>query len=188
MRTAAICPTCATYENALCILYNGEYLSAIDVAPLDSIEIALENINTTIANLPVGTSGTSGSSGTSGTSISTILSSGTYTPTLTLISAIESATPQLFHYIRVGNEVLVQGTITIDGLSSINPAVLKISLPIVSDFSSVENCSGFGSGDYTFQRSGFVTADTILNQASFLVESPFSAVLVFNFNFTYTVI
>jgi hypothetical protein len=45
MRTAEICPTCATYENALCIIYDGPYLSNIDVTPLDSIESALESIN-----------------------------------------------------------------------------------------------------------------------------------------------
>ena len=45
MRTAAICPTCSVYENALCILYNGEYLTNIDVNPLDSLEVALEKIN-----------------------------------------------------------------------------------------------------------------------------------------------
>lgn len=45
MRTAAICPTCPVYENALCILYNGEYLTNIDVNPLDSLEVALEKIN-----------------------------------------------------------------------------------------------------------------------------------------------
>jgi len=45
MRTAAICPTCSVYENALCILYNGEYLTNIDVNPLDSLEVALGKIN-----------------------------------------------------------------------------------------------------------------------------------------------
>jgi hypothetical protein len=45
MRTAAICPTCAVFENALCILYNGEYLPNIDVNPLDSLDVALEKIN-----------------------------------------------------------------------------------------------------------------------------------------------
>ncbi len=45
MRTAAICPTCPTYENALCVLYNGEYLTNIDVNPLDSLEVALGKIN-----------------------------------------------------------------------------------------------------------------------------------------------
>jgi hypothetical protein len=45
MRTAQICPTCATYENALCILYNGPYLSNIDVDPLDSMQSALKSVN-----------------------------------------------------------------------------------------------------------------------------------------------
>ena len=45
MRTAAICPTCSVYENALCILYNGSYLPNIDVNPLDSVEVAIEKIN-----------------------------------------------------------------------------------------------------------------------------------------------
>jgi len=54
MRTAAICPTCSVYENALCILYNGEYLANIDVNPLDSLEVALGKINDNL----VPTSGT----------------------------------------------------------------------------------------------------------------------------------
>jgi hypothetical protein len=49
MRTAAICPTCATYENALCILYDGAYLPNLDIEPLDSLEVALGKVNTSIA-------------------------------------------------------------------------------------------------------------------------------------------
>jgi len=45
MRTAAICPTCATYENALCIIYNGPYLANINVSPLDDLPTALASIN-----------------------------------------------------------------------------------------------------------------------------------------------
>ena len=45
MRTAAICPTCAVYENALCILYNGPLLVNTDIQPLDSVEVALQKIN-----------------------------------------------------------------------------------------------------------------------------------------------
>jgi hypothetical protein len=51
MRTAAICPTCATYENAVCVLYNGELLDNIDVSPLDSMEVALEKIDTAVADV-----------------------------------------------------------------------------------------------------------------------------------------
>lgn len=60
MRTAAICPTCSTYENALCILYNGDYLPNIDVAPLDSIEVALEKINNNLAPITGSGAPTSG--------------------------------------------------------------------------------------------------------------------------------
>lgn len=51
MRTAAICPTCATYENALCIIYNGPYLSNIDVAPLDDLPTILSKINTNLVSV-----------------------------------------------------------------------------------------------------------------------------------------
>jgi hypothetical protein len=51
MRTAAICPTCATYENALCVLYNGPLLENIGVEPLDSLETALVNIDTTVGEI-----------------------------------------------------------------------------------------------------------------------------------------
>ena len=49
MRTANICPTCATYENALCVLYNGAYLEALDIEPLDSLEEIIIKINTAFA-------------------------------------------------------------------------------------------------------------------------------------------
>ena len=55
MRTAAICPTCAVFENALCVLYNGPYLTNIDVNPLDSLEVALEKVNNNL--VPVTGSG-----------------------------------------------------------------------------------------------------------------------------------
>lgn len=51
MRTAAICPTCATYENALCIIYNGSYLTNTDIEPLDSVEFALQKINDNLVPL-----------------------------------------------------------------------------------------------------------------------------------------
>jgi hypothetical protein len=51
MRTAAICPTCATYENALCIIYNGPYLTNVKVNPLEDLESALAKINTNLVPL-----------------------------------------------------------------------------------------------------------------------------------------
>lgn len=60
MRTASICPTCAVYENALCILYNGEYLTNIDVNPLDSMEVALEKVNKNLVPVKGTTAPTAG--------------------------------------------------------------------------------------------------------------------------------
>jgi hypothetical protein len=48
MRTAAICPTCATFTNSLCVIYNGVYLSNINASPLDPLDTILTNINVAI--------------------------------------------------------------------------------------------------------------------------------------------
>ena len=46
MRIPEICPTCVTYINAKCIIYDGDYLSNIDVSPMDPLDEILSNINT----------------------------------------------------------------------------------------------------------------------------------------------
>jgi len=51
MRIAEICPTCATYQDASCILYNGEYLSNIVANPGESLNVVLENINNNLVPL-----------------------------------------------------------------------------------------------------------------------------------------
>ncbi len=60
MRTAAICPTCATYENALCIIYNGPFLANIQVNPLEDLPTILAKINTNLVP-KTGTTAPSGS-------------------------------------------------------------------------------------------------------------------------------
>lgn len=51
MRIAELCPNCATYINASCIIYNGDYLSSLDVAPLTSLDEILGDINSTFIAL-----------------------------------------------------------------------------------------------------------------------------------------
>lgn len=51
MRIAELCPNCATYINATCIIYDGSYLSSIDVAPLTSLDEILGDINSTFIAL-----------------------------------------------------------------------------------------------------------------------------------------
>jgi hypothetical protein len=51
MRTADICPTCATYFNAACVIYDGLYLTNLGVAPLTALDVVLGKINTAIVPL-----------------------------------------------------------------------------------------------------------------------------------------
>jgi|SRR6185436_16316586 len=51
MRTASICPTCANFYNAACIVYNGDFLSNIQVNPLDTLDIIIEKINNNLVPL-----------------------------------------------------------------------------------------------------------------------------------------
>lgn len=45
MRTAAICPTCATYTNSVCVIYDGPYLSNLGINPMSSLDDVLQQIN-----------------------------------------------------------------------------------------------------------------------------------------------
>ena len=52
MRTAAICPTCATYTNAVCVIYDGPAnLTNIPASPLQNIDQILVALNTTIGTI-----------------------------------------------------------------------------------------------------------------------------------------
>jgi hypothetical protein len=79
MRTAAICPTCATYENAICVLYDGPYLPCTGISPLDSIAEALAKIDAAICAL-------GGTTTTSTTSTTTTAGPTTTTTTTTVNS------------------------------------------------------------------------------------------------------
>ena len=51
MRTAEICPTCATYTNAVCVIYDGPFLSNIGASPMDNLEYILGLIDSSIGTL-----------------------------------------------------------------------------------------------------------------------------------------
>ena len=86
MRTAAICPTCATYINSICVLYDGPYLPYTGITPLDSMSEALAKIDAAIGALG-GTTTTSTSTSTSTTSTTT-----TATPTTTTTTSVAPTT------------------------------------------------------------------------------------------------
>ena len=72
MRTAQICPTCATFTNAACVIYDGLYLSNINVSPLDPLDVALGFINSSVGTINTSINGINTSINNINTSISNI--------------------------------------------------------------------------------------------------------------------
>jgi len=58
MRTPRVCPICGEIHDATCYLYNGDFLPYINVAPGDSLNVILKNLNTIINNLTSSTTTT----------------------------------------------------------------------------------------------------------------------------------
>lgn len=54
MRTSDVCPTCATYINACCVIYDGVLLTTLDIAPLDPVCTALSKIEAWAKTVIVG--------------------------------------------------------------------------------------------------------------------------------------
>lgn len=69
---------------------------------------------------------------------------GTYTPTLTNGANVAASVSSVWNYIRIGNQVMLNGYLQID-TTAIGAFDIGISLPIASDFSSNSDASGNGT-------------------------------------------
>ena len=69
--------------------------------------------------------------------------SGTYTPTGTVVTNLDSVTPGIFSYLRVGDCVFVSGVVASDPTAS-GLTVFGLSLPIASAFSASYQANGSG--------------------------------------------
>jgi len=120
MRTAAICPTCATYTNAVCVVYDGPYLSNLDINPLTNLDeiigIIDNKVQLKLGFTPenVANKSTNTSLGTSNTLYPTQKAVKTYvdssiaaipTPTLQQVTDADNATTQAIYSTDVSNTV-----------------------------------------------------------------------------------
>lgn len=109
--------------------------------------------------------------------------SGTYTPTGTVVTNLDSVTPNVSHYVRVGDEVTVFGSTAVDPTAS-GSITFGISLPIASNFAASTNASGFGS----FQGMS-CSADTTNDRMNAVYSAnTLTTSYTIYFSFTYTVI
>mgnify|MGYP006349289023 CR=1 FL=1 len=115
-----------------------------------------------------------------------ITSSGTYTPTLSNLSNISSATAAECQYMRVGNTVTVSGkfTATCSGVTTGNALVM--TLPIASNISEDQDVAGVFSG--ANGGAGYVYGSTATDSARVVfINGPLSS-SAYYFTFTYQII
>lgn len=115
----------------------------------------------------------------------TDITSGTYTPTLTNITNVDSSTAYSCQYMRVGSTVTVSGKILINPTASGASTEVRMTLPIASDFSDSNHCAGTGKSAGT---NAYIYAEATNNLAGFVFTSTGTIDDVFYFHHTYRVI
>lgn len=110
----------------------------------------------------------------------------TYTPTFTDVTNLDASTPAVWQYMRVGDVVVVSGRLAVNP-TALAATELGISLPIASDFASVEDCAGTAAA-IAVQESAGIVADTTNNRASMQWLAASTANHVMECIFQYTII
>lgn len=95
-----------------------------------------------------------------------LITSGRWTPTLTNTTNVAASVAHLCQYMRIGDEVLVSGLVEIDPTSAA-AVVLKMSLPIASNFQDTEDASGNISMPGASATIGSIIPDTSTNELDF---------------------
>jgi len=91
--------------------------------------------------------------------------SGTYTPTGKVVTNLDSVTPGVFRYLRVGDVVYVGGTVSVDPTAA-SPIEFGLSLPFASALVAIDDLSGQAN---TSSISGVVQSDATNDRADVLV-------------------
>lgn len=112
-----------------------------------------------------------------------LVSSGTYLPVLTNVTNIEFSISRTCHYIRIGNEVKVQGNIYVstgpDGGTDI-----ELTLPIASNLNSIFDLSGEGVS-YASKDAVAIMGSLATNQAKIVfTANGFESDIWFSFTYT----
>lgn len=151
----------------------------------------------TAADLPVDDSGWSVLSGAdtqaaldSADTALSLVTSGTYTPTVTAVANLGSVSATSCQYMRVGNTVVVSGSINGTPALAVNTiTTARISLPVTSVLANANECAG--SCSFTAAstvQDGYVSADTVNAEASLTWTSTLASSGIIYFHFTYRVI
>ena len=118
------------------------------------------------------------------------IASGTYTPTLTGVTNVDSVSSGTGIWIRVGNVVTLSGSFSVNPTTSSLATVVGISLPIASNFTAVTNCIGSAvvSPDMGVTNPGSVSADTTNDRMSISFAAVTDTAYTIYFNATYVIL
>lgn len=161
------------------VVYGSGYRYAvrIDVAPV-SIRVAGNS-------MVAGSQGTVSSVATSTSSIS-IPGATLYTPTLTGRLNVASSTANAqTQYKKDGNTVTVYGQVTVTPSAS-GDTQLGISLPVASNFTATQDCSGVAAEGFAVGAAR-IFGDAAHDEATLEFSAPDAAARVFSFSFQYQV-
>jgi hypothetical protein len=116
------------------------------------------------------------------------LTSGTYTPTVTAVTNVDSASADAdFMYTRVGNIVQGYGSVSIDPTAGSGTTRIEISLPIASNFAAATDAVGGGSAQVT-NTTGSIAADTTDDRLALQFQSPTTASMAWRIWFMYQIL
>jgi hypothetical protein len=114
------------------------------------------------------------------------LVAGTWTPTLTNVTNIDSTTAFQCQYNRIGGTVTGSGKITVDPTAAVATEI-GISLPIASNFGADEDAAGVAYSQTNAQGGG-ISADTANDRMALKFLAIGTASVTLYFTFSYQVI
>lgn len=117
----------------------------------------------------------------------TVLTSGTYTPTLSNVANLDSSTAFTCQYSRVGSVVTVSGKVTVDPTTTLTLTQLGISLPIASALTQQEQVGGSASASNIASQSAAVRGDATNDRAEMVWVTADVTSQPMYFSYTYLV-
>lgn len=139
--------------------------------------------------LALNKSGGNTSIGLGGTPLS-LISTGTYTPTLTNTTNLDATTSGVAQFLRIGNIVTVWGAFSADPNTTLTVTVMGLSLPIASDLTSFRQLGGSGgNGQSATAIDGalYIGGDATNDRADVEWVPVSTTNKIYTFNFTYSI-
>jgi hypothetical protein len=114
-----------------------------------------------------------------------IVTTGSYTPTLTGVANVAASTSALCYYYRIGSEVTVYGTLQIDPTAATTLTQIGLSIPVASTFTTSTQAAGtfaFNNGE-----AGIVISDASNGRAELQFTPTTGTNRTYWFQFSYHV-